>query len=122
MNLITDNLLAMLSDDRPALARSLGDEIERLRAEVERLRSALVANDDGATAYLNGWHARDAEVERLLRIEIQLRKLNGVMLDELRCLVTLLDGPCQLPDGSNASTVLAHELLGDFDEVEPHVD
>lgn len=33
---------------------------------------------------------------------------------ELRRLVDLLDGPCTLPDGTNADTTVAHALLGDF--------
>lgn len=35
------------------------------KAEIERLRAALVADDEGSTAYQSGWHARDAEIERL---------------------------------------------------------
>lgn len=37
----------------------------------------------------------------------------------LRRLVDLLDGDCTLPDGSNADTMEAHALLGDFDENAP---
>lgn len=33
--------------------------------EIERLRAALVADDEGSTAYQSGWHARDAELEQL---------------------------------------------------------
>ena len=33
---------------------------------------------------------------------------------EMRRLVDLLDGECTLPDGSNADTLHAHALLGDF--------
>ena len=35
---------------------------------------------------------------------------------ELRRCLTLLDGECTLPDGSNADTRNAHALLGDFAE------
>lgn len=43
-------------------------------AEIERLRTALVADDEGRVAYQNGFHARDAEVESL-RNELAREKL-----------------------------------------------
>lgn len=42
--------------------------------------------------------------------------LHGLKCELRRC-VTLLDGDCTMPDGSNADTQNAHALLGDWDEV-----
>ena len=79
---------------------------------IKRLAQAQLTAID-AIAALN---ALDTERANFIRDMKEWTDYIIKMRAELARCVSLLDGACTLPDGSNADTSKAHALLGDFDK------